>query len=82
MVQVRQIIAGTPPVTGVSQLGNLSDVNSANKLDQRVIAYSDNTGKHEYYSLDGFGLDSANSKLVFSPTTFSASTELTSSSRR
>jgi hypothetical protein len=74
MVQVRQIIAGTPPVTGVSQLGNLSDVNSANKLDQRVIAYSDNTGKHEYYSLDGFGLDSANSKLVFSPTTFSLST--------
>ena len=74
MVQVRQIIAGTPPVTGVSQLGNLSDVNSANKLDQRFIAYSDNTGKHEYYTLDGFGLDSANSKLVFSPTTFSLST--------
>jgi hypothetical protein len=74
MVQVRQIIAGTPPVTGVSQLGNLSDVNSANKQDQRVIAYSDNTGKHEYYSLDGFSVDSANSKLVFGPDTLSLST--------
>lgn len=71
MVQVRQIIAGTPPVTGVSQLGNLSDVSSTNKQDQRVIAYSNNTGKHEYYSLDGFGVDSAGSKLVFSPTTLS-----------
>ena len=67
MVQVRQVIAGTPPVTGVSQLSNLTDVNDSDKQDNAVIFWNNDTQKHEYYILAGFNKDSAFNQFSFSP---------------
>ena len=68
MVQVRQVIAGTPPVTGVSQLSNLTDVNDSDKANGRFIVWNTSTGKHEYYGLDeNFAIDSATNTYNFVP---------------
>ena len=68
MVQVRQVIAGTPPVTGVSQLSNLTDVNDSDKANGRFIVWNSSTGKHEYYGLDeNFAIDSATNTYNFVP---------------
>ena len=67
MVQVRQVIAGTPPVTGVSNLSNQQDVNDSDKQNDAALFWNTDTQKHEYYILAGFNKDSAQNQYSFSP---------------
>jgi len=67
MVQVRQVIAGTPPVTGVSNLSNQQDVNDSDKQNNAALFWNTDTQKHEYYILAGFNKDSAQNQYSFSP---------------
>lgn len=67
MVQVRQVIAGTPPVTGISTLKNLQDINDSDRQDNAFLVWNTDTQKHEYYILAGFNKDSAFNQYSFSP---------------
>ena len=69
MVQVRQVIAGTPPVTGITTVRNLQDVNDSDRQDNALLFWNADTQKHEYYILAGFNKDSAFNQYSFSPDT-------------
>ena len=69
MVQVKQVIAGTPPVTGVSTLKNLTDVTTQGLAHHDMLVYDAENNKYRHYALDSaFAFDSANNRIAFSPT--------------